>query len=59
MEKFIADVMLGRLARYLRMAGNDVLYSNKADDETILKICKRRRQDNTHKRHSHAGEKRL
>src|SRR5512135_2253285 len=34
--RFVADVMLGRLAKWLRIAGFDVLYSNKyADDELI------------------------
>lgn len=37
--KFIADVMVGKLARYLRMAGYDVVYMNDADDELILKIA--------------------
>jgi len=38
--KFIADIMLGRLARYLRMAGNDVLYFNNICDDEILRIAK-------------------
>ena len=38
--KFIADIMLGKLARYLRMAGNDVLYINNIDDNEILRIAK-------------------
>jgi len=38
--KFIADVMLGKLARYLRMAGSDVLYINNIDDDEILLIAK-------------------
>ena len=38
--KFIADVMLGKLARYLRMAGNDVFYMNNIDDDEILRIAK-------------------
>ena len=38
--KFIADIMLGRLARYLRMAGNDVLYFNNINDVEILRIAK-------------------
>jgi len=36
--KFIADVHLGKLARYLRMMGFDVLYANNFDDEEIVKI---------------------
>jgi uncharacterized protein len=39
--KFIADIMVGRLARYLRMSGNDVLYSNSFDDEEILEIARK------------------
>jgi uncharacterized protein len=38
--RFIADIMLGKLARYLRMAGNDVLYFNDISDDEILKIAK-------------------
>jgi len=38
--KFIADIMVGKLARYLRMAGNDVLYINNISDDEILKIAK-------------------
>ena len=38
--KFIADVMVGKLARYLRMAGYDVVYINDADDELILEIAR-------------------
>jgi uncharacterized protein len=38
--KFIADIMVGKLARYLRMAGNDVLYINNIRDDEILKIAK-------------------
>ncbi len=36
--KFIADVHLGTLARYLRMLGIDVLYKNDFKDEEIVKI---------------------
>jgi uncharacterized protein with PIN domain len=38
--KFIADIMLGKLARYLRIAGNDVLYFNNISDNDILRIAK-------------------
>lgn len=42
--RFIADVMLGRLARWLRIAGFDVLYSNSfSDDELIDVSCRERR----------------
>ena len=35
--KFIADVMLGRLARLMRFAGYDVEYDSNADDDFLLK----------------------
>ena len=37
-QRFIADVMLGRLAKWLRIAGFDVLYSNKYSDEELIRI---------------------
>src|SRR4030042_2866554 len=37
--KFIADIMGGKLAKYLRMAGCDVLYMNDASDDKIIKIA--------------------
>lgn len=40
-KRFIADVMVGKLARYLRMAGYDTLYSNEADDDEILETARR------------------
>ena len=36
--KFIADVMLGRLAKRLRLRGIDVLYNNGLDDNSIIRI---------------------
>jgi uncharacterized protein with PIN domain len=36
---FIADVMVGKLARWLRVLGIDVLYSNRLQDDEILKIA--------------------
>ncbi|MCH8941153.1 MAG: Mut7-C ubiquitin/RNAse domain-containing protein [Bacteroidetes bacterium] len=36
--KFIADVHLGKLARYLRMMGFDVLYKNDFDDDEIVNV---------------------
>jgi uncharacterized protein len=36
--KFICDVHLGRLARYLRMMGFDAYYKNDLSDEEIVKI---------------------
>jgi len=38
--KFIADVMVGRLARYLRMAGYDVAYINDIKDDKIIEIAR-------------------
>ncbi len=39
--RFIADVMLGRLAKWLRIAGFDVLYSNKYTDDELIEISNR------------------
>jgi len=39
--RFIADVMLGRLAKWLRIAGFDVLYSNKFSDDELMAISNR------------------
>lgn len=36
--RFIADVMLGKLAKWLRILGFDVLYYSNIDDESILRI---------------------
>ncbi len=36
--RFVADVMLGRLARWLRIAGFDVLYSNRFSDDEIVSL---------------------
>jgi uncharacterized protein with PIN domain len=36
--KFIADVMLGRLAKRLRLRGIDVLYDDRFDDNSIIRI---------------------
>ncbi len=36
--QFIADVMLGRLAKWLRIAGFDVLYSNNFSDNELVMI---------------------
>lgn len=37
--RFIADVMLGKLARWLRILGYDVLYDPKAEDETLVALA--------------------
>ncbi|NIO38388.1 hypothetical protein GTO27_11910 [Candidatus Bathyarchaeota archaeon] len=38
--KFIADGMLGKLTRWLRMLGQDVRYSKSLDDEQLIKTAK-------------------
>jgi uncharacterized protein with PIN domain len=40
--RFIADVMLGRLARFLRFHGYDVEYDNHATDQELLQRSRRR-----------------
>ncbi len=37
--KFVADVMLGKLARWLRLFGCDVHYDNTAEDAKLLAIA--------------------
>jgi uncharacterized protein with PIN domain len=37
--RFIGDVMVGKLARWLRVLGFDVAYSNKLTDDDILRIA--------------------
>ncbi|MFO8234162.1 MAG: Mut7-C RNAse domain-containing protein [Bacteroidales bacterium] len=39
--KFILDVHLGKLARYLRLLGFDSLYSNDLGDDTIINISEK------------------
>lgn len=39
--KFLADGMLGKLARWLRMLGNDVIYSVEFDDSELLELAKK------------------
>jgi len=38
--KFLADSMLGKLARWLRMLGQDVTYDVKLDDDDLLELAK-------------------
>lgn len=42
--KFVADVHLGRLTRYLRMMGIDVLYKNNFDDDEIVLLSIKERR---------------
>jgi tRNA1Val (adenine37-N6)-methyltransferase len=39
--RFLCDVMVGRLARYLRLAGFDAAYTNRAEDEWLLAQARR------------------
>ena len=39
--KFVADCMLGRLAKWLKILGFDVLFFSKAEDEDLLDISRR------------------
>ena len=41
--KFLADGMLGKLARWLRMLGHDVIYSVVFNDFEILELAKKER----------------
>jgi uncharacterized protein with PIN domain len=43
-KKFVADRMLGRLARYLRMLGYDVVYPGEGDDIHLVHIARRDRR---------------
>lgn len=38
--KFVVDGMLGKLARWLRMMGHNVEYSNSMDDAQLLSLAK-------------------
>ncbi|MEM2281727.1 MAG: Mut7-C RNAse domain-containing protein [Candidatus Bathyarchaeia archaeon] len=42
--RFIADGMLGKLTRWLRMLGHNVKYSNKLDDTMLMAIAKKERR---------------
>ncbi len=42
--KFICDVHLGKLARYLRMMGFDVLYKNSLTDEEIVNLSQKEKR---------------
>ena len=38
--RFLTDVMLGSLAKWLRILGYDVAYDNQIDDEQIIRRCR-------------------
>ncbi len=40
LPRFVADVMLGRLAKWLRIAGFDVLYSNRYGDDELIALSR-------------------
>ncbi|TFG34122.1 hypothetical protein EU527_04965 [Candidatus Thorarchaeota archaeon] len=40
MKTFIVDAMLGKLATWLRLTGQDTIYSTKMHDDEILRIAK-------------------
>ena len=42
--KFLADSMLGKLARWLRMLGQDVAYNIQLDDNGLLDLAKKERR---------------
>jgi uncharacterized protein with PIN domain/sulfur carrier protein ThiS len=42
--RFVADVHLGKLARYLRLAGLDTAYQRDADDSTLAEVAGRERR---------------
>jgi len=39
--KFLADSMLGKLARWLRMIGQDVIYETQLNDSELLEMAKK------------------
>lgn len=42
--KFVADGMLGRLARWLRLLGHDTEYSNSMEDRHLLAVAKKEKR---------------
>jgi len=42
--KFVADCMLGKLAKWLRVLGFDTLYLNKAEDRELLRLARREKR---------------
>jgi len=37
--KLCCDVMLGRIARWLRLGGYDTYYNNQAEDQALIELC--------------------
>jgi hypothetical protein len=42
--KFVVDVMLGKLAKWLRIMGFDAVYGNRAADRELLQAARRERR---------------
>ncbi|MBM4400728.1 MAG: hypothetical protein FJ045_02130, partial [Crenarchaeota archaeon] len=42
--RFIADGMLGKLTRWLRMIGQDIKYSNQFEDEELIMTANKERR---------------
>jgi len=42
--RYLLDVHLGRLARWLRLLGIDTAYSSSFDDDTLAQLCQRERR---------------
>jgi len=42
--RFVVDVMLGKLAKWLRILGFDAAYGNRADDRELLQTARRERR---------------
>jgi uncharacterized protein with PIN domain len=42
--KFVVDVMLGKLAKWLRIIGFDAVYGNRAADRELLQTARRERR---------------
>lgn len=42
--KFVVDVMLGKLAKWLKIIGLDAVYGNRAEDRELLQTARRERR---------------